>query len=394
MYVDTRPPAPRAARLAVATAFGLNGIAFSNWFVRIPAVQENLELSSSSLGLALLGLPGGAVVAMPFAGWLVSRLGSRPVLWGATIGLSALIAGPGLAPSLYWLTAALFILGAMTGAMDVAMNAQGVAVERRYGRAIMSSFHAAFSACAMLGAIVGGVIAAREVDPGAHLVGVGLVCLPVALAFGFWLLPAGTDIVARRTGPRQLPHIPRPLLALGIVGFCGLLAEGAMADWSAVFLRQELNAGPGLAAAGFAVFSATMTVGRFTGDWLTNRLGALMMIRLGSGLAALGLGLAVVVTNAWIVLAGFALVGAGLAVIVPIVFSAAARMRGIASGPAIAVVTTTGYLGFMVGPPAIGFLADLITLRGALGLVAALIVVMGLLSGTVRAAEELGAPES
>jgi MFS family permease len=393
MLDDTGKPNPRPARLAVATAFGLNGIAFGNWFVRIPAVQENLDLSASNLGVALLGLPGGAVVAMPFAGWLVSRYGSRPVLWGATIAVAALIAAPGLAPSLLTLTAALFVLGAATGAMDVSMNAQGVAVERRYRRPIMSSFHAAFSACAMAGAVAGGVIASRGVGVEEHLVGVAAFCLPIAVGFGFWLLPAGTDIVARRPGVRQMPHIPRPLLALGIVGFCGLLAEGAMADWSAVFLRQEIGAGPGLAAAGFAIFSATMTMGRFSGDWIINRFGALLIIRAGSVVSAAGLGLAVIVDHAYTVLAGFALVGIGLSVVVPIVFSAAARMRGVASGPAIAVVTTTGYLGFMVGPPAIGFLADLISLRGAFGMVVALILLMAVLSGTVRAAADLGAPD-
>lgn len=392
MLDDTRYPAPRAARLAVATAFGLNGIVFGNWFVRIPAVHENLELSATSLGVALLGLPGGAVVAMPAAGWLVSRVGSRPVLWVATSLVAGLIVLPGIAPSLLALTVSLVLLGAATGAMDVAMNAQGVAVERRYRRTIMSSFHAAFSVCAMAGAVAGGLIASRGVEPGIHLAGVAAFSLPVALGFGFWLLPASADVIARRAGPRTLPHIPRPLLAFGIVGFCGLLAEGAMADWSAVFLRQEIGTGAGLAAAGYAVFSAAMTIGRFSGDRLTDRFGALAIIRCGSAIAAAGLGLAIVVENAWLALAGFALVGAGLSVIVPIVFSAAGRMRGVASGPAISVVTTTGYLGFMAGPPVIGVLADLVSLRWALGLVVALILLMAALSGTVRAAEDLNDP--
>lgn len=393
MFNESTPRPPRHARLAVGAAFGLNGIASGNWFVRIPAVQESLDLSASSLGVALLGLPGGAVVAMPFAGWLVARYGSRPVLWSATVAFSALIVGPGLATGLLSLTLALFALGAASGAMDVSMNAQGVAVERRYRRTIMSSFHAGFSVGAMIGAISGGVIASAGVEPGPHLVGVAAVCLPAALMFGRWLLPSSADIVARRERVRRLPRIPRPLLALGIVGFCGLLAEGAMADWSAVFLRNEIGSGPGMAAAGFAVFSATMTLGRFSGDWLTDRLGPLAVIRAGSVVSAAGLSLVVLVNSAWIALAGFALVGSGLAVIVPIVFSAAGRMRGVASGPAIAAVTTTGYLGFMTGPPAIGFLADLVSLRGALGAVILLILLMAVLSGTVREVGSLGDSE-
>jgi MFS family permease len=381
---------PTAARRAVFSAFLLNGIAGGNWFVRIPAIQDNLDLSKSQLGLALLGMPLGAIVAMPIAGLLISRIGSRWVLWGATLSYCVGAASPGLAPSLPSLAVLLALFGAANGFMDVSMNAQGVAVERRYRRTIMSSFHAGFSVGAMLGAISGGLIASQGIGVREHLLVVAALCFAAATLSLRGLLPASADIVERRAGPRRLPRIPRPLLALGIVGFCGLLAEGAMSDWSAVYLRNEVGTGPGTAAAGFAVFSAWMTIGRLTGDRLTDRLGALAVLRCGSGVAAAGLGLIIVSTAPWLALVGFGAVGAGLSVIVPIVFSTAARTPGVPSGPAIAAVTTTGYCGFMTGPPVIGFLADLITLRGAFAFVAVLVLVMALLSGTVRRAEALG----
>lgn len=387
--MNATAPIPTAARLAVATAFLLNGIAGGNWFVRIPAVQENLDLSSSALGLALLGMPLGAIVAMPVAGWLVSRVGSRRVLWGATMAYCAAAAFPGFAPDLPTLILILAVFGASTGMMDVSMNAQGVAVERLYRRTIMSSFHAAYSVGAMIGAISGGIVASQGIDVREHLLGVGIVCSIVAAVVPRWLLPTSADIVERRSGTPLVPRVPRPLLALGVVGFAGLLAEGAMADWSAVYLRQVIGTDQGMAAAGFAVFSLTMTIGRFTGDRLTDRLGGLAVVRGGSIIAAGGLALAIVSTSPYPVLIGFAAVGAGLSVIVPIIFSTAARTRGIASGPAIASVTTTGYFGFLVGPPLIGFVADVVTLRGAFGLVVVLVLIMAALSGAIRKAEGL-----
>jgi MFS family permease len=381
---------PTAARFAVFSAFLLNGIAGGNWFVRIPAIQDNLDLSKSQLGLALLGMPLGAIVAMPIAGLLISRVGSRRVLIASTLCYCVGAASPGLAPSLPALTLFLALFGAANGFMDVSMNAQGVAVERRYRRTIMSSFHAGFSVGAMLGAISGGLIASQGIDVREHLLAVAAVCFIAASVTLRWLLPASADIVERRPGPRRLPRIPRPLLVLGVVGFCGLLAEGAMSDWSAVFLRNEVGTGPGMAAAGFAVFSAWMTIGRLTGDRLTDKVGALAVVRFGSVGAALGLGLIIIATSPWVALVGFGAVGAGLSVIVPIVFSTAARTPGVPSGPAIATVTTTGYFGFMTGPPVIGFLADIITLRGAFGVVALLVLLMALLSGAVRRAEAIG----
>jgi MFS family permease len=378
----------------VSLVFLINGIAGANWFVRIPAIQDRLDLSTASLGLLLLGLPSGAVMAMPLAGGLVARLGSRTVNWWSTVGVCLTVALVGLAPNPWLLFGALFLFGATNGAMDVSMNAQGVAVERHYGRSIMAAFHGMFSIGAMAGAAMGGFIASFDVAAQPHLVSVGLILSLAALLVPRWMLPPIEDASSREPGvaadkPTILIRIPRAVLTLGLVGFCGLLAEGAMADWSAVFLRDVLDTTAGVAAAGYAVFSFTMAVGRFSGDRLSDRIGSVAIVRYGSLVAATGL-LAVALTP-WPALAliGFGLAGAGLSIIVPIIFSTAGRTPGLPSGQAIAAVTTISYVGFLAGPPLIGIIASVVTLRGSFLGIVALALAMSALAGTVRHAESL-----
>lgn len=377
---------PRAARLAVATAFAINGLAGGNWFVRIPAVQDDLGLSTAGLGVLLLSLPLGALLAMVLSGRLISQAGSRRVVQVGTLGLCLSVALLGLAPNAFALSLALLLFGLANGAQDVAMNAQGVAVERRYGRSLMSSFHAAWSIGSMSGAAIGGIVAALGVAPGPHLLVVGLVLAVVALVTMPWLLPSHIDVGVRRARTPLLPRVPRAVLLLGLVGFCGLLAEGAMADWSAVYLQDTVGTGAGLAAAGYVVFQVAMTAGRLSGDRLTDRLGAERIVRGGGLLAAGGLSLALLLSQPAGVLTGFVLAGLGLSLIAPIVYSTAGRAGGREPGPAIAAATTIGFSGFLVGPPLIGIAAGLLTLRGALALVVVLLLIMAALAGVVRGA--------
>lgn len=374
---------PRVARVAVATMFFVNGAVLANWVPRIPVVQQKLGLSPGALGVALLGMAIGAVLAMPVTGWLVARVGSRPVTTVAAVAYCAALPLPAVAPTLPLLLLALVALGACNGAMDVAMNAQGVAVERRYRRTIMASFHGLFSVGGLVGAVAGGVVAALGLDPLPHLAGAALILGIIAVVASQGLLPAGVDASSHEAA---FVRPTRPLLGLGAIAFCVLVGEGAMADWSAVYLRHTLATGPGLAAAGYAAFSLAMAAGRLSGDRLTQRLGAVALVGLGATVAAIGLGGALVLGQPIAAIAGFACVGAGFASIVPLVLSAAGRTAGTAPSTAIAAVTTTGYLGFLAGPPLIGFAAELFTLRGALGIVV-------VLSATVAAlARTLGGP--
>jgi MFS family permease len=373
--------------VAVASAFAINGIAGGNWVVRIPAIQDRLDLSEATLGLALLGMPLGAIIVMPLAGSWAARFGSRNIVRIGTFMICAGVMLPGLAPSLLALTLALIIYGIGNGIQDVAMNAHGVAVEKRYGRTIMSSFHAFFSIGAMVGAVIGGLVAQAGVSTRVHLITVGLLLAVATTIVMRYLLPAEVDASDSATREPVFVRIPRAVLGLGIVGFCALLAEGAMADWTAVYLDSTLNTSPGLAAAGYAVFSLAMTIGRLTGDRLTDELGPVRIVQFGGIFSAVGVGLALLLANPYVALLGFGLTGLGLSIIVPVVFSSAGRSAVIAPSRAISAVTTTGYFGFMVGPPMIGFLAHFISLRGSLGVVVVLSLVMVGMAGAVASNE-------
>ncbi|GIW05044.1 MAG: MFS transporter [Thermomicrobiales bacterium] len=357
---------PRAARRAVITVFAINGAALSSWFPHIPAVQRKLELSDGALGAALLGVPAGALLSMISCGWLLARFGSATVTRAAVLALCVTLPLPGLAPNIALLALSLGLLGMANGTLDVAMNAQAVEVERLYRRPIMASFHAAFSLGGLLSAGLAIPILSLGTGTVTHLTGAALALGLGALIAVRWLLP--TEPEAGR-GP-AFARPTRSLLWLGIIAFCVLLGEGAMADWSAVYLRNTLETSAGLAAAGYAVFSGAMALGRLTGDRLTARLGPERLIRFGGLVVAIGLGLAVVIAHPASALIGFASVGVGLSCLFPVLLSAAARTGNVATGPALAAVTAVGYTGFLAGPPLIGFVAEGITLRWALGLVA------------------------
>jgi MFS family permease len=347
---------------------------------RIPAVQNRLGLDEGQLGIALLSLSAGAVVAMPATGWLIHRWGNGPVMRTAATIICASLPLLPLAPSMPLLMVALFLFGTGFGLLDVAMNTQAVAVEERYGRPIMSAFHGVFSVGGLTGSASAGVIAGFGIPPFPHLLAVALVLFILAAATSRSLLP-GT---ARDEGAPAFALPPRSLLGLGLLCFCALLAEGAIADWSAVYLENNLGSTAAVAAAGYAAFSLAMAGMRFGGDALTLRAGPSRMVFIGGLISGLGLGAALLVGTIPATIAGFACVGIGLAVIFPIAMGAAGRTPGVAAGSAIAAVTTAGYTGFLTGPPLIGFIADSAGLRVGLALVALLFIVVALLAGTVR----------
>jgi hypothetical protein len=364
---DVETLRPAYARIAVALIFFVNGAAFASWVPHIPTVQQKLGLSPGVLGLALLATAVGSLVSMPVAGWLTARHGSRIVALTAGMLYCVAVPLPLLAPSLPALVMALALFGVFNGAMDVSMNAHGVAVERQLGRPIMSSLHAMFSIGGIVGAGSAVLLLPLGVTPIAHVGITTLLGFALVLATARFLLPHEVD--SGVDGPHFV--LPRGrLLVLGAMGFFILMTEGAMGDWTAVYLRLDLGAGAGLAGAGFAVFSATMAVGRLTGDRLVAAFGPVAMVGRGALLAALGLGGALLLHDPLAAILGFGLVGLGLANIVPILFSAAGRTPGVAPGAAIAAVTTAGYSGFLAGPPMVGFAAEWLGLPGALGILA------------------------
>lgn len=373
----------RLSRLAVAGVFLLNGFVFASWVVRIPTVQEKLSLSEGPLGVVLLGGVAGSLLSMPFAGWLVSRLGSRPVVTTSAFLMSLALPLLALAPSLPLLVLAFVLFGITVGALDVSMNAQAVVVEKGYGRPIMSSFHAAFSFGGLAGAASGGFLASLGIGLAPHLLGVAVLTAVATFPAYRALLPTSTDVAGE--GP-AFARPTRALAGLGVIAFCVLLGEGAMADWSAVYLSGTLATGPGFAAAGYAAFSLTMAAGRLIGDRLVQRLGPVTLVRSGGVLAALGLGLSLAIAQPAAALVGFACAGAGFSIVFPVALSAAGRARDTAPGPAIAAVSTAGYSGFLAGPPAIGFLAEAVGLGAALCVVVLSSATIAILSWTVGTA--------
>jgi MFS family permease len=373
---------PLAARVAVAAIFCLNGLALANWIARIPDAKARLALSDGALGFVLLFAAIGALIGQPTTGWLVGRFGSQRVTTALALAFALTLAPLGMVSSVPQLMAALLVMGMFNGGLDVAMNAQAALVEKAYGRPIMASFHGLWSVGGLAGATLGGAVAAQGLALGPHLLAVsGFAFVGLALA-ARRLVP---DVGSRtgQSGPSfALP--PRTLLLLGAVAFGVLFCEGAIADWGAVYLREGLGSQPGLAATGYAVFALLMAAGRLSGDWLTLRLGAGRIARGGGALVALGVALAVATGEPLAAIAGFGLIGAGVSCIFPLILSAAARTPGSAPGTAIAAIATSGYMGFLVGPPLIGSLAEALSLRGALGVLGVLGVLILAFGGAVE----------
>jgi MFS family permease len=372
----------RAARGAVTAVFFLNGFLFGSLVARMPAIRDHAGVTNGELGLALASVAVGAVVAMPVAGALAARHGSR----GPTRAALALSCGavllPVLAPSLPALAAAFLVMGLAMGSLDVTMNAHGVAVERRYGRPILSGFHAAFSFGGLAGAATAATAAAVQLDLEPHLALVAALSLAVGLGWSRGFLHADED--ASGTEYPVLARPPRRLWALGVVAFSCLLVEGAAADWSAVYVRDELSTGAATAASAYVAFSLTMAIGRLVGDRLVERFGAVALLRGGGLLAAAGFGAGLAADAVPGALLGFAALGAGLAVVIPVVFRAAGSTPGIAPGMALAAVSSTGYLGFVAGPPIIGSLAEALGLPTALVLLVVLAIVVAALARSTR----------
>jgi HAD superfamily hydrolase (TIGR01509 family) len=367
----------RASRVWITLFFFADGLTIGSWAARIPAVQDRASLTASELGLALFAMALGALLAMPLAGVVGEQVGSRVVTVVALVGGSMSLLVASLANGLGTLAVALLGFGAGFGAMNVAANAQGIALERRYGRSILSSFHAAFSAGGLAGAAVGAVAAAAGVAPRVHFGALALALAAVALVGARSLLPR--EACDSRAAP-VFVRPPRALLVLGAAAFFTLLAEGAAADWSAVYLSDSLAASATVAALGYTAFSLAMATSRTVGDRLHMRYGPVWLARGGALLASSALALALVVGSTPAALAGFFAMGAGLGVVVPVLFRAAGSVPGVPVGIGVAAVSTIGWLGFLAGPPTIGLAANGIGLRTALGIVVAAIAMVALLA--------------
>jgi predicted MFS family arabinose efflux permease len=373
-----------AARQATRLIFLVSGVAMSAWAPMVPFVKARLGLDDAQLGAVLLAFGGGSMLSMPFVGWLAHRLGNRRVIM--TAGLLMCLALPMLArvASVAMLVSALLYFGIMLGAMNVAMNAYAVEVERRSGSRLMSGFHGLFSVGGLVGAaLLSGLLALGLALPGAA------IAIAIVLASTVLWLRDGlrSDASSARVDIAQKSRLAMPharAWLLGLMCFASFMAEGSMLDWSAVFLRDVRGIAPTSAGFGYACFSVAMAAGRLSGDWLVARHGPAWAVRTGAGLAAVGFLLVACVPLTAAALLGFVLIGLGASNIVPVMFSAAGRLAGTPPAVAIATATTLGYIGLLSGPALIGFVAHASSLSVAFMAVAGLLVVVGLSARIVR----------
>lgn len=374
----------RAAWWGVVAVFLVHGIVVATWVSRIANVKATLGLSDGALGVALFGSAIGSITAIPLCGWAASKYGSRITVQWTAAGFALSLVLLGLAPNFSSLFAALTLYGAMAGANDVAINAQAVGVERRIGSPTMSRFHAMFSLGGIVGSLIGGFVATSGIAPSAHFAAAAVLILAGILA----TRPLLIDTHEKTPSHMPFKRPPGALLLLSAIGFCIFLSEGAIADWTAVYFKQVLHTGDGTAAAGYAAFSAAMTVFRLAGDAITAKLGRAWTVRGGALVAACGLALVVAAGSPYVALAGFAAAGAGFSSIIPVVFAAGGRIPSVAEAAGVATVSGIGYLGFLAGPPMIGFISEGSSLRAGLF---SLVVLSAIAAALVSAVEHRGA---
>lgn len=365
-------------RIAVKAAFFINGFVYANWVARLPRIQEIHHADNGTIGTVLLVMSLGAVVAMPFTGWMILRNGSRRITLAAVVLYSAIVVCIPFMPNIYSLGALYFCMGVVTGMLDVAMNAQAVMVEQQYNKPIMTSFHALFSIGMALGAANGALLTELHIDLFRHLLIVAAASLLGSIWIGRNLIYDKPTTAAHADGPLfRLPNAA--LIGIGVIAFCCMLGEGAMSDWSVNYMEKVVKSSKTLAPVALSAFAAAMTIGRIFGDRVRASIGDKKLIVWGGACSTAGLLLALALPFASTAIGGFFLVGLGLSTIVPIAYSIAGNTKSLPSGVGLAMVTTVGYSGFLFGPPVIGYLADWSSLRLALAAVVVLFVIMTIL---------------
>jgi predicted MFS family arabinose efflux permease len=369
------------ARIAVALLFLAYGAIIGTWTARIPAIKHSLGLSDGQLSIALLAFAAGAITGMQAVGRLVDRYGSAKTMIPAALADGVLLVPPGYAPNLVTLALCVYLLGAVHGTLNVAMNANAVEVQRARGKPIISSFHAVYSIGGFLGAAIGGLFAYAGRSAGSTFLAVGCTVIALALWAAQWAMRSAPQ--RRAAEPVRPQRIPG-LLFLGLLAFCCLVGEGAAADWSSVYLRDSLGSTAAFAATAYAAFSVLMIAGRLAGDRLVTRFGPVALVRGCGILAATGLMAALLVSRPIAGVIGFGCLGAGLSCIAPQVFSTAGNLDRARAGQAIARVASLGFLGFLTGPLLIGGAAELVGLARALTIPALLALFVALTASALR----------
>ena len=347
-------------RAAVVALFFMAGLSFSSWASRIVTVQQKMGLSEAALGAVLFALPVGLMLSLPFSGWAITKVGSKRVLLAAISFYGVALVGLGLAQNTFQLVVCLLCYGFAGNAVNISVNTQAVATEELYGRPIMASFHGFWSMAGFIGALIGSFMIGRGISPFHHF----LIILGIILFFVLIASRYLKDDKEANTGPAfVMPD--KSLFKLGIIAFCSMICEGAMFDWSTIYVRKVVEAPVALQGFGFTAFMLTMFSGRFIADGFAHRFGLKRTLQVSGSLTVTGLLIAIIFPYFYTTIAGFLLVGAGVSSVVPMVYSAAGKSKIMSPGVALAAVSTIGFVGFLFGPPLIGAIAGLATLRAS-----------------------------
>ncbi len=374
---------PSRARWAVFTIFMLHGTLIGSWVPHVPLAKDRLDLGPGILGLALLAIAGGAVFAMPITGALINRFGSARITLVTGVLFALTFAGPTLAPTFLTFVIGGFAMGAGIGSLDVSMNTHGIAVEKVLKQPIMSGLHGAFSLGAMIGAFGGGALV-QQFGPVVQVAILSSAVLALHLTASQFLLSNALD-KGLSTSHFAMPT--KATIGLGLLCFFALMIEGSVMDWGAIMMRDKFMIDLGLAALAFGFYQGGMAVTRLSGDWGRQKFGAVNLVTFSAVLAAVGTTIALLSPSPYLTFAAFAFAGLGVGNLAPVLLAGGGRLEPEAPGRGIAAVTTLGYAGFLLGPPLIGFVAQVTNLPLALGLTVLAALIIAIFARGVAAAD-------
>ena len=368
----------KKSRFSIGILFFICGLNFATWATRIPDFKTSLQLSDAELGTVLMGLPIGSLVSLPIAGWLLTKYASRWITLMAVVMYVVVIPSLGLLTSALSLFLGLFFFGMAGDIMNIAMNTQVVSLEAKMNKIIMSSFHAVFSIGLLAGAFLGGILEQEKFTPIEHFSLIALSNI-ILIPFSFQNLLTDKPIQDETKSISSIVNLGPYLITLSFIAFCGMLCEGAMADWISLYFKEYNPDSPFPITIGFSFFAAAMVLGRFIGDKISLKYGVSTILILNGILISLGMLLTLLFPSIYIKIAGCFITGIGISTIVPLIYSQAGNQKEIMPSIAIAGVSTIAYIGFLLGPVLIGYLSDFIGLDKALYL----IVVLGFLAAFI-----------
>lgn len=347
-------------RIGISLLFFFYGLSYASWASRIPDIQQKLHLTETQLGAVLLGMPIGSFLTLPLSGFLIAKIGSRNVIRFSTLLYSCMLMCVGFSQTIWQLTIFLFLFGSFGNMINISINTQAVALENVYDRRIMSSFHGAWSLAGLAGASLGTFFMGSGFAVRYHFLLIGLVALLVFIGCTFYLV--NDQPTQQKRGP--LFSMPgKAFISYGAIAFCSMMCSGAMFDWSGVYFKKVINAPHEYVGIGYTAFMISMTATRFITDWLTHHMGVKKIVIWCGIFTAAGLVIAVAFPYVLAATFGLLLIGIGVSPVVPLVFSAAGKSNASSPGVAIAAVSTFGFVGLLIGPPMIGFIAGLTTLK-------------------------------